>query len=66
MRRFFTKSTVEAQVWCVKCGRETWWKIAGGRPQYCMPCMEALRMKAKATAPVAPVEQQADLFGGNE
>jgi hypothetical protein len=38
MRHFFTKDTVQASIWCVKCHRETLWAISGGRPLYCMVC----------------------------
>ena len=34
MRHFFTKGTVEASIWCIKCHRYTMWAICGGRPQY--------------------------------
>lgn len=38
MRHFFTKLTVEASIYCKACGKDTVWKIAGGRPQYCTAC----------------------------
>lgn len=38
MRHFFTKSTVEASIYCKKCGKDTIWAVAGGRPQYCREC----------------------------
>lgn len=40
MRHFFSKGTVMAAMWCDKCHAETVWKIAGGRPQYCMKCYD--------------------------
>jgi hypothetical protein len=38
MRHFFAKNTVEAQIYCKKCCKETLWKVAGGRPLYCTAC----------------------------
>ena len=38
MRNFYTKNTIEAPNWCKKCGRETQWRIEGGRPMYCNVC----------------------------
>ena len=38
MKKFYTKLTVEAPEWCNKCGRETQWKIDGGRPILAAPC----------------------------
>jgi hypothetical protein len=59
MRHFFSKGTVEASVWCVKCHRDTMHAVSGGRPLYCMVC------QAKPLAP-APAEEakprSGDLF----
>lgn len=53
----FTKSTVEAACWCLKCRKETPWRIYDGRRQYCIPCHDQ---------PSKPVEKrevaQFDLF----
>lgn len=38
MPHHFTKSTVEASIWCNVCRKETPWKIADGRRQYCLVC----------------------------
>ncbi len=59
MKHFFTKSTVEAKIWCVKCGRETMHKIDGGRPIYCAVCMEKLLQSKKEIAQKA---EQGNLF----
>ena len=61
MKKFYTKLTVEAPEWCNKCGRETQWKIDGGRPTYCMVCMAQYR-----PAPEKPPEDiQGSLFDSN-
>ena len=57
MRHFFTRDTVEASIWCKKCGRDTPWAVMGGRPAYCKVCQE------NPLAPRdSPVEQSGDLF----
>ena len=38
VRNFYTRNTIEAPNYCRKCGRETQWKIDGGRPTYCLVC----------------------------
>lgn len=38
MPHHYTKSTVEASVWCKKCNKMTPWKIADGRRQFCLVC----------------------------
>jgi hypothetical protein len=57
MRNFYTKNTIEAPNWCRICGRETQWRIEGGRPMHCIPCYNA---------PPKPVEKptikQGELF----
>jgi hypothetical protein len=40
MAHHFTKTTTEAAVWCNKCGKETPWRVADGRRQYCIPCYD--------------------------
>jgi hypothetical protein len=59
MRHFYTKSTVEASNWCSKCGRETQWKIDGGRPTYCIPCYND---PPKPVEKPVEVERSGDLF----
>lgn len=60
MRHFFTKNTVEAVIWCVPCHKETLWKVAGGRPQYCTECYDKRQTEEKSAEPSAV---QQDLFG---
>jgi ribosomal protein L37E len=38
VRHFFTKNTVEASIYCARCGKDTLHRIDGGRPSYCMVC----------------------------
>jgi DNA-directed RNA polymerase subunit RPC12/RpoP len=38
MRYFFTRNTVEASIWCVKCHKDTLHAISDGRPLYCQIC----------------------------
>ena len=40
MPHHYTKTTVEASVWCNRCGKETPWRIADGRRQFCLVCYE--------------------------
>ena len=57
MRHFFTKSTVEASIYCNRCGKDTMWVIAGGRPAYCKSCYD----KVRDPKPV-PQKKQPSLF----
>ena len=59
MPHHFTKSTVEASVWCNACMKMTPWRIADGRRQYCLICYEKIpHSKTKETPP----EAQKELF----
>lgn len=57
MQHFFTKSTVEARIWCKKCGKETMWKIADGRPLHCEECQAAADFAWKQAQRPAPVKR---------
>src|ERR1700743_721406 len=57
MPHHFTKGTVEAAIFCPRCMRETMWRIADGRRQYCLKCNE----KPKPSVEVK-VEKSGDLF----
>jgi hypothetical protein len=61
MPHHFTKSTVEASVWCNRCGRMTQWRIADGRRSYCLVCYEKGDAEAKARPAPEPA-QQGSLF----
>jgi hypothetical protein len=52
MRHFFSKSTVEAVIYCKICHKDTLWKVAGGRPLYCTACYDP--------APPARVEKKTE------
>jgi len=52
MRHFFTKNTVEAQIYCKRCGKETLWKVAGGRPLHCTACYGEAKPVEKKTEQV--------------
>lgn len=41
------KSTVEASLWCNKCGKMTPHRIADGRQQFCLVCYEKKPESAK-------------------
>jgi hypothetical protein len=51
MRHFFTRNTVEASIWCVKCHKDTLHAIADGRPLHCKICQE----KPLPVAPDSPL-----------
>lgn len=43
----FTKNTVEASAWCLKCNRQTLHAIADGRIGACLVCFQRLEEEAK-------------------
>lgn len=58
MSHHFPKSTVEASIYCPKCGKDTPWRVAGGLRQFCIPCYN----REKAEPPKKPTETQGSLF----
>jgi hypothetical protein len=60
MPEHFTKSTVEATVWCAPCGKPTPHRIDDGRRGPCLVCLEK-RGEVKA-APAPPAAEQGNLF----
>lgn len=62
MKQFFTRNTIEAQVWCNKCDRRTQWKIAGGHPQHCLECFGKLEAQHAEKKPEPPAEQKGFTF----
>ena len=38
MPHHFTKATIQAEIFCRKCGKMTPWRIADGRRNYCLTC----------------------------
>jgi len=59
MPHHFTKTTVQAEIWCNRCGKMTPWRIADGRRQYCLTCYEK-PSPAKKEEP--PGDTQQNLF----
>lgn len=54
MPHHFPKLTVEAACWCNRCNRETPWRIADGRRQFCLIC----RGQSKPPAVAKPQSNQ--------
>jgi DNA-directed RNA polymerase subunit RPC12/RpoP len=57
MRHFFTKGTIEASIWCVKCHRDTMHAISNGRPMYCQECQAKPQPKPDAPPPQSTQEE---------
>lgn len=57
MPHHFTKSTVQAPVWCNHCGKHTPWRIADGRQQYCLTCYERREQERDSAKQKRPAEQ---------
>ena len=51
MKHFFSKNTVEASIWCTKCGKPTPHAIADGRPMHCKVCQEKPLPESKPAPP---------------
>lgn len=65
MPHHFNKATVEAMIFCPTCMRETPWKIADGRRQFCKVCAEKTQERHKKDEPQEE-SKQANLFGEGE
>ena len=61
MPHHFTKGTVQASIWCNRCNKETPWRIADGRRQYCLTCYAMNRHTTETRKPTADA-QQSELF----
>jgi hypothetical protein len=59
MPEHYTKSTVEASCWCLKCGKPTPHRIDDGRRGPCLVCLGAPH--APTASPVPPPAQD-ELF----
>lgn len=63
MKNFFTKNTVEASCWCLKCGKNTFHQVHGGRPGACLECLKKLdKSIAEDKAKVDTSLEQLDMF----
>jgi hypothetical protein len=60
MPHHFPKSTVEASIWCNHCNKQTPWRIADGRQQFCLVCYAKPRETKKTKVEDAGQE---NLFG---
>jgi len=64
MKQHFTRNTVEASAWCLKCGKQTMHRVdrddMQGRLGPCLVCMA--KHDEQKEAPLIPVEKQGDLF----
>jgi hypothetical protein len=60
MPEHFTRNTVMASCWCVKCGKPTMHRVDGVKRGPCMVCME--RAPETATTPQAAPVEQGSLF----
>lgn len=45
MPEHFTRNTVEASVWCGKCGRDTMHRIDGVKRGPCLDCIKLLELQ---------------------
>lgn len=61
MPHHFTKTTVEASIYCTRCGKDTPWRIADGRRQFCLVCYDK-PVDKKPVIQATPAPAQADLF----
>jgi hypothetical protein len=59
MPHHYPKSCVEASIWCNRCGKETPWRIADGRRQFCLICY----VKPVERKTAIETQDQGDLFG---
>ncbi len=61
MPHHFTKDTTEAAIFCNKCMKETMWRIADGRRQWCIACYEKQQSPEKKKEE-PPQDIQQNLF----
>lgn len=57
MPQHYTKLTTQAAIFCRKCMKETPWRIADGRRQYCLTCYERERADHGAEHKPTPTYQ---------
>lgn len=63
MPQHYPKNTVEASIWCSKCNKETPWRIADGRRQYCLNCYQKHPID-NISKKAGEMEREAPLFFG--
>jgi len=65
VKHHFTRNTVEASAWCVKCGKETMHRVdcdaQQGRLGPCLVCMAKLE-EQHSNRPAVKTEKQGSLF----
>ena len=61
MAQHFTRNTVAAQAWCLKCNKQTMHRVDDRRIGPCMECIAELERKHDAVKDV-PKETQRNLF----
>lgn len=62
MSEHYTKSTVEATVWCNPCGKVTRHRVDNGRRGPCLECIAKREQEAKDRKPEPPAAEQGRLF----
>lgn len=66
MPEHYTKSTVEASIFCRKCGKNTPWVISGGRRQYCKLCQEKREAESEERKKTPAPAQQTTCFSSTK
>jgi hypothetical protein len=62
MPQHYTKSTVQATVWCNPCGKLTPHRVDDGRRGPCLECIAKLEALHAARPAPAPPVKQGELF----
>lgn len=61
MPEHFTKRTVMARFWCLKCGQPTMHRVDSGRRGPCLVCLE--KLKPGEVRGSKPEDFQMEMFG---
>ena len=62
MPEHYPKDTVQVQVWCNVCHKETMHRVDAGRRGPCLACLRKRELEAEERKPVPPGPQQGRLF----
>jgi hypothetical protein len=62
MPHHFTKSTIQADVWCTKCHKITPHRVFDGRRGPCLDCLARLESEIKNRPVIVAPAQQGRLF----